>query len=243
MPEFADLLRQPLASGPHKDWDGEQCIMERVSLLWAMASGQDPQAVFSDLPACTNQVVARVAQVVNDRVSDEDRQRLNAFLPRLLRCRRTETDRRINVRLAIWCARRVLHLVRPQDRRACEKAIEAAEAWLADPSEENAAAHAHAAYAAHATAHAAYAANAAYAAANAAYAAYAAHAAHAAYAARAAARAAEHAARAAADLIPFLDELLDAWEEAVTKEGHDLYVPREWEDAALAFVAEMEGEP
>ena len=36
-----------------------------------------------------------------------------------------------------------------------------------------------------------------------------------------------------------LDELLDAWEEAVTKEGEALYIPREWEDEALAFVAEF----
>ena len=32
--------------------------------------------------------------------------------------------------------------------------------------------------------------------------------------------------------------VIDAWEEAVTKEGEDLYVPREGEDEALAFVSE-----
>jgi hypothetical protein len=40
-------------------------------------------------------------------------------------------------------------------------------------------------------------------------------------------------------LIAQLDLMLDAWEEAVTKEGEDLYIPREWEEDALKFVADM----
>ncbi len=95
------------------------------------------------------------------------------------------------VQLAIDFARSVLHLVSEEDRAL--KAIEAAEKWLADPSEENRLAADDAAYAAPAVAYAAEAAaRAAEAAARAAYAADAA-----AYAADAAAYAAD-AARAAA---------------------------------------------
>ena len=36
-----------------------------------------------------------------------------------------------------------------------------------------------------------------------------------------------------------LDLMLDAWEEAVTKEGEDLWIAREWEKDALKFVADM----
>ena len=100
MTEFQDLLRKPLEHGSHGVHDGKQCVMERVALLWALSSGQDVTAVFSDLPTCTNEVVAKVAQTVNDNLSDTDRQRLNAFLPRLLRARRTDSDVRVNMRLA-----------------------------------------------------------------------------------------------------------------------------------------------
>ena len=119
------------------------------------------------------------------------------------------------VRFAIYAAREASHIFEaayPEEKRP-RKAIEAAEAWLENPSEEtaNAAARAAssaraAAYAAYAEAYAAYAeAYAAYAAAYAeAYAAYAAAyaeayaAAYAAYAAASSARAAAYAAYAAA---------------------------------------------
>ena len=65
---------------------------------------------------------------------------------------------RLGVRAAALAARRVLPLVREQDREVCLDAIEAAEAWAAEPTEDRAAA-------ARASAYAAYAADAAYAAA------------------------------------------------------------------------------
>ena len=138
MTDFQDLLRQPLSSGGHAPEDGEQCLMEKVSLLWALATGRDVSAAFSDLPECTNRVIAQVAQVVNDRLGDKERQQLNAFLPRLLRARRTDSDHRVNVRLALWAARRVLHLIESdQDRAVAEQQLAAVEAWLAgDISDE-----------------------------------------------------------------------------------------------------------
>ena len=56
-----------------------------------------------------------------------------------LRAVEPEIDgRRLGVRAASAAARRVLHLVREQDRQVCLDAIEAAEAWAADPTEERA---------------------------------------------------------------------------------------------------------
>ena len=193
--DFADVLKNsPLSVGGHSSPKQGNCVMEKVAMLWALHSGKDVLESFSDLPECTNSVIAKAAQAVNDRVSDEERQKLNFFIPRLLRARRTDSDPRIDVRLAIFSARYIVDLTNPRDREVCEKAILAAEAWLADPSPENAAA-----------AHAAASAEA----------------------------------EAGGSPINVLDALLDAWEEAVTKEGEDLYIPREWEDDALAFVAEF----
>jgi hypothetical protein len=258
MSDFKTILTDmPLDRGAHKTPAEGACVMEKVAILWALHKGLDVTATFSDLPECTNPVIAQAAWAVNDSLNDEDRQKLTGFIPRLLRARRTDSDPRVNVRLAVFSARYVLDSVRPE---VCERAIEAAEAWLADPSSETAhvaaaardAAHAAAARdAAHAAAdatdatHAAAAAAARDAAASAASAADAADATHdahdAARTAAYAAYAAHTAAYAATDLIAFLDALLDAWEEAVTKEGEDLYVPQAWEEDALHFVSEYMG--
>ena len=209
--------------------------MEKVALLWAIHEGRDVSASFSDRPVCTTGEIPNAAQQVNDSLDDDERQKLNAFIPRLLRARRTGSDVRVNMRLSVFAARYVLELTRPRDREVCQRAIDATEAWLAGETtiEEmrTANAAANAAYAAN-TAAIAFAANAAFAAA-----------ANANYAAHAVANAA-NAAAAAADMDPltFLDALLDAWEESVTKEGEDLYVPRSWEDDALAFVSEYMSE-
>ena len=212
MNEFTEvLLNTPLAHGSHKSPKEGACVMEKVAILWGLHNGRGVD--FKDLPGCTNVAVAQFAQKVNDNLPDDKRQRLNAFIPRLLRARRTDKDLRVNVRIAIQMAEGVLELTgtaRPQ----AEAAIEAAKKWLDDPSEENAAAAANAA-----TNAATAAANAADAAANATY---------------AAATATYHDA-----LIAQLDLMLDAWEEAVTKEGEDLWIAREWEDEALRYVDEM----
>jgi hypothetical protein len=194
--------------------------MEKVSILFALGQGVDVSSVFSDTPACTNSVIAQLAQTVNDRLGDEQRQRLNPLIPRLLRARRTDSDPRINLRIAIWSARKVLHLVREEDREVCEKAIDAAQGWLEGTvsNEELAATYA--------ATNATNAANAAYAATYAAY-------------ATATATAAANAANAPLgdiDLVALLDEALDIWEEACSKEGEDIYVPQPWEDEALSYL-------
>jgi L-lactate utilization protein LutB len=55
-----------------------------------------------------------------------------------------------------------------------------------------------------------------------------------AYAAAAAAAAAAE--RVSLELAAFLDELLDQWEEACTKEGEDVYVSQPWEDDVFELI-------
>lgn len=174
--------------------------MEVVSMLAKQS--------WTDAPTCTNEVITRAAQLVNDRLGDEARQRLVALIPRILRARRTDSDRRVNVRLALWAARSVLDMVREKDRPECDRALRSVELWLAGDVTDEEMSAAASAYAAYASAASAYAASAS------------------AYA-------------ASPDLVAWLDELLDVWEKAVNEEGEALWVPTEWEDEAIAYLAEQ----
>jgi hypothetical protein len=247
--DFAKVLTEmPLDAGPHKAEDGKACVMEKVAILWAMHAGLDVAEVFSDLPACTNSIIAKAAQSVNDRLSDTERQKLNAFIPRLLRARRTPSDHRINVRLAVWASRRLHDADGGQEagsREAAEAAIEAAQQWLDDPTEENRIAVGWASASAQDAYYASYidggGREASYAAYMAAYAASYGPIADGGTMAHAAWSAVHRDLRFEDYSINYLSDLLDAWEEAVTKEGEDLYVPQAWEDEALAFVDEWMG--
>lgn len=198
-----------LSRGKHESPVAGACFMEYASFL----AGER----WSDAPACTMPLLATAARLVNDLVDDVTRQSLAVHIPRVIG---TATDDLVlQVRLAAWCARYVLPMVREQHQAVCLAAIEAAEGWCAGKQECNvkaATAAANAANAANATA-AAYAAYAAaYAADAAAYAAayaadvtyaaaYAAASAAASTAAYAAASAASTAAYAAF-LLALLDE-------------------------------------
>jgi len=153
-PDFLPVL----SFGSHSNPADGACFMEFASYL----AGES----FSDSPQCSHPVLASAARAVNDRCNDADRQRLLPLIPRVIGT--ASDDKTLSVRLAVWCARSVLHLVPVNDRAVALSAIEAAEAWTNKPTPKNAAAYAYAA-AAHALA-AAYAA-AAHAAADAAYAA------------------------------------------------------------------------
>jgi hypothetical protein len=224
VPDFLPIL----SAGAHEDPSEGACLMEYVSLL----AGEE----FGDSPSCTHPVLARAARTVNDALPDADRHLLVPLIGRLFGTAdmRPQLDRRILcVRLAVWSARRVEHLLRAGDRAACVAATDAAEMWANEPTKKNANAAANAAYAyaaanaayadaayayAYAAAYAAYAyaaANAAYADAAYAYAYAAANAAYAYAAANAAAYAAYAYAAANADtadslaLVGFLSDLLD----------------------------------
>ncbi len=208
------LAKVQLDTGAHQKPTQGMCVMEMASLL--------AKEKFSDNPTCVNEVITRSARGVNDSVSEPDRQRLKKMLPRIMRCRRTADDKRINVRLAIYCAKSVEHLVHGRDKRQAREAIEAAEKWLrgeATGQECRTAAAAAAAYAA-------YAASAATAAASAAYAA--------ATASAAAAYAAGH------DRVLWLSDLIDAWEKAAVEEGEALWEPQDWEDDLITFAEALD---
>lgn len=203
IPDFMPVL----SAGGHDDPSEGACVMEYVSLL----AGED----FSDSPVCTHPALASAARVVNDNVSDTERHMLVPMIGRLFGTadtRESELDRRVlSVRLAAWCARRVLHLVPAQRRDKYTAAVDAAEAWADNPTKERTA-DASANYAIRTDDLAAtYAANAVYAAIRAADAANSA--ANADYAANAAANAANAAAYAASYaatvLVGFLSDLLD----------------------------------
>ena len=188
-----------LSKGSHRSPRDGACIMEMASFL----SG----ATWSDSPPCTHPVLAKAAQVVNDRLSDDERHVLLPLLPRLMGTAPTGTEYErhvLSVRLAVWCGRHVLPMTLESDRAACERALARAAAWCrgeATGQECRAAAAYTARYAA-----------AAYAAINAAYAASAAAsvAAYTSAAANAAAYTAyTYAPCADADLVAFLTGLLD----------------------------------
>ena len=129
-----------LAKGNHgSTWDESEtgragCLMEWRARLCACENCASNRRISckTDAPTCTNVVVTALAQVVHDRLGDEDRQRLvgGDWAERIDRCRRTTADRRVNVRIAIALARAVLHYV-PDGEDRPRQAIDAAEAWLA----------------------------------------------------------------------------------------------------------------
>jgi hypothetical protein len=126
----------PILSAGHHDISatGRGCVLDCVSWL----SGRPEEG---DAPSCVHPVLRSAAIRVNDTMSDDERHLLWALVPRLIGTADVRTDlvarKLLSVRLAVWCARQVLHLVREQDRDVCEKAVVAAEAWCDDPSEEN----------------------------------------------------------------------------------------------------------
>jgi hypothetical protein len=160
-------------------------------------SWENGDTTITDLPDCSDKLLAKIVQRVNDHICthrDGDLLCADCSVKVLALGHRTVgtgslplTDlerRRVHVRLAAFLAREVLHLAREKDHAVCIAAIEAAEAWADQPSAAAAAA-AYAAEVAAADAAYAYAADAAYA--------YAADAAHAVNAAANAAAAAAYA--------------------------------------------------
>jgi hypothetical protein len=108
-------------------------------------SWESGDTTITDLPACADPVLARIAQNVNDRICTHRTGDLLcpacSVLVLALAHRTVGTGgpadldrRRVWVRIAADQARQVLYLTAAPEARA---AIEAAEAWAADPSEVN----------------------------------------------------------------------------------------------------------
>jgi hypothetical protein len=98
------------------------CLMEWVALISGLPK--------TDRPRCVNQLITSVAIHLNDTLDDVSRQRLKAFIPRLLQARRGPADTRIGVRLAIWAAGSIAAAA-PERRRALhDRAVAAAGEYL-----------------------------------------------------------------------------------------------------------------
>lgn len=188
--EMTDLVVPWFRRGAGETPADGGCILQVID--WISSGG------WTDEPECVHPVLRAASIRVNDSLDDAGRQRLLDLVPRLMGT--ASDDRVLTVRLAVFCARRVLHLFEadhPGDHRP-RRAVEAAEAWCDDQT----AAYAPVAYAARAAA-----AAAAGASGDALKAAYAASG-----AARAAAHPADAAAAYAADKLGFLAALLDEYD-------------------------------
>ena len=204
VPDFLPVL----SAGAHASPREGACILEYVALL----AGEP----WSDSPSCTHPVLARAAQITNDRLPDGERQRLVPLIGRLFGTAPSgsaEDRKRLSVGLAVWCARRVLPA--DADPRSVA-AVEAAAGWLAGRTTEQEC---------HAAASAAPVASAAASAA--AYAAVAASDARADARAAAARAAAARAAAAEADADPvgFLAGLLDEYDRLTGRTEHYALTP------------------
>jgi hypothetical protein len=158
------LPRVNLASGKHMSPNEGACIMEVLALAtsaqwvdytatgtyfnpneyvhagrWVMRDGWD----FTDLPECTDDQIAVVAQKAWDAIAvpagprveewqaeQTERLRMLArFLPRLLRAKRTQ-NKRVRVRLALAACRQVQRYA-----WQAEAALDVVERWLVDGEE------------------------------------------------------------------------------------------------------------
>lgn len=156
-----------LSKSSHSGPAEGMCVMEMVSFL----AGEE----WSDMPPCASPVVARFCQVVNDRFDQSVRDRLQAYVPRLIGTVSPEHEQERAEFLA-WQAIRVFAPIALRsagmnghaDALAGFEGTLSAAARAADAADAADAAADAAAYAARASADAAYAAYAAYAAADAA---------------------------------------------------------------------------
>lgn len=96
-----------LSRGKHRNPRKGACFMEFASYL----AGER----WSDHPQCTHPLLAALARVVNDHTSDEGRQQLAPLIPSVIGL--TSDDLRVDVRLALLCARTALPVVGSERQR------------------------------------------------------------------------------------------------------------------------------
>jgi hypothetical protein len=122
-----------LSSGHHPAGSGKACVMDAIS--WLQGKPEE-----GDAPSCVHPVLRSLAIKVNDNMADVDRWQLWGLVPRLIGTADLRDDvvqrRVLNVRLAIFSARSVLHLSKNQPVSLA--AIRSAEVWCDDePTEGN----------------------------------------------------------------------------------------------------------
>jgi hypothetical protein len=95
-----------LSRGKHRNPRRGACFMEMASFL----AGER----WSDQPACTHPLLAAVARLVNDNISDAGRQKLVALIPSVIGL--TSNDLHVDARIALRCATMALPVV-PAERQ------------------------------------------------------------------------------------------------------------------------------
>lgn len=133
--------------GSYEAGSGKGCAMNVIS--W-----ENGDKTITDYPECSDRVLARIVQVANDSLAQPDGSLTPEDSMRVLDLGHSTVGtayhslsgldlRRVYVRLAVHAARKVLHLAKSPHALA---AVEAAEAWAADPTSDNRAAAAACAY-------------------------------------------------------------------------------------------------
>jgi hypothetical protein len=116
-----DLLPM-LSQGKHRNPRKGACFMEMASFL----AGER----WSDHPACTHPLLAAVARLVNDNMSDAGRQRLAELIPSVIGL--TSNDPHVDARIALRCATMALPVVAAERQRVMAVSLLACDHMLAD---------------------------------------------------------------------------------------------------------------
>lgn len=109
-----------LSRGKHRSPRKGACFMELASYL----AGER----WSDHPSCTHSLLAALARHVNDRTSDVGRPRLAVLIPSVIGL--TGDDLRLDVRIALRCARTALPVVAAHRQRVMAVSILSCERML-----------------------------------------------------------------------------------------------------------------
>lgn len=102
-----------LSKGSHESPEDGRCAMEWISHL----SGEG----HTDHPKCVDPLLTQFIVLVNDAMTDEDRQRLR---PYLARCIGTAGDGRMHERAVLLANRPRLEILRTDRLRPCEAAVQ-----------------------------------------------------------------------------------------------------------------------
>ncbi|RVX40487.1 hypothetical protein EDD27_2898 [Nonomuraea polychroma] len=110
-----------LSRGRHRNPKRGACFMELASYL----AGER----WSDHPACTHPLLAALARLVNDNVSDESRAKLVGLVPSIIGL--ASDDLRVDARIALRCATTALPVAAAERQLALAVSVLAAEEMLA----------------------------------------------------------------------------------------------------------------
>jgi hypothetical protein len=102
-----------LSAGKHRNPRKGACFMEMASFL----AGER----WSDHPACTHPLLAELSRQVNDRVADDNRQRLLPMVPSVIGL--TSNDPYVDARLALLAASTALPVAPEPTQRAMAVAV------------------------------------------------------------------------------------------------------------------------